>query len=253
MGSFYTNYTLRGPEPSTVASALTGRRALVSPLCGGCVVVFDEASDDQDLDLISSLAARLSSDLSCQVLSVLNHDDDILWYRLYASGRLSDEYNSSPGYFEPRAKPSSPLGGNAAVLCAAFGSRNVDEVERILRKPAVGIAAYAFAYERHADLAIALSLPSFVVGTRYSSFESEPNPTGLSAADMLKPAGAPLPPSADEKQRRRDLQFYDRLGTEDVSRMCHREGCERGTVKMSNFCRSHHFEMIFRRTCPFHH
>ncbi len=149
MGSFYTNYTLRGPEPSTVASALTGRRALVSPLCGGCVVVFDEASDDQDLDLISGLAARLSSDLSCQVLSVLNHDDDILWYRLYASGRLSDEYNSSPGYFEPRAKPSSPLGGNAAVLCAAFGSRNVDEVERILRKPAVGIAAYAFAYERH--------------------------------------------------------------------------------------------------------
>src|SRR2546423_14770558 len=87
MGNFYTNYTLRGPSQQAVAAALAGRKATVTPLHGGCVVVFDEASDDQDQERIVELAARLSSELRCPVLAVLNHDDDILWYQLYEFGK----------------------------------------------------------------------------------------------------------------------------------------------------------------------
>ncbi len=48
MGSFYTNYTLRRPSQQAVAAALAGRSAIVTPAEDGCVVVFDEQSDEQD-------------------------------------------------------------------------------------------------------------------------------------------------------------------------------------------------------------
>src|SRR6185503_13495471 len=143
MGNFYTNYTLRGPSQQAVAAALAGRSAIVTPAQDGCVVVFDEHSDDQDSAVITELASRLSRDLRCPVLAVLNHDDDIFWYQLYLSGELADEYDSSPGYFDASAEPSGPADGDAQKLCTAFGSSAVAEVERILRDE----AGYTFAVE----------------------------------------------------------------------------------------------------------
>jgi hypothetical protein len=253
MGGFYTNYTLRGPSQRAVAAALTGRRALVAPSHNNCVVAFDDASDDQDQERMATLAARLSGELACPVLVVLNHDDDILWYRLYLSGQLADEYDSSPGYFDPSAAPSNPAGGDAKQLCAAFGASDVAAVERILRKSSYDDDGYVFARERHADLARALALPGFTVGVAYASFEQEEYPEGLSAVDMLRSADAPAPPTTEEKQRQRDLEFYERLGAEDLSRKCKRDGCSRGAVQQSVLCRRHHFEMIQRRNCPFDH
>jgi hypothetical protein len=95
MGNFYTNYTVRGPSQRAVASALAGRSALVTPAQDGCVVVFDESSEDQDHDAIGELAARLARQFLCPVLAVVNHDDDILWYRLYQSGALIDQYDTT--------------------------------------------------------------------------------------------------------------------------------------------------------------
>ena len=77
MGNFYTNNTLRGPSQQAVAAALAGRSAIVTPAQDGCVVVFDEASDEQNQEVITELAARLSREFDCPVLAVLNHDDDI--------------------------------------------------------------------------------------------------------------------------------------------------------------------------------
>jgi len=103
MGNFYTNYTLRGPDQQAVAKALAGRSAIVTPAQDGCVVVFDERSDEQEQEVITELAASLSREFGCPVLAVVNHDDDIFWYQLYVSGELADEYDSSPGYFDPSA------------------------------------------------------------------------------------------------------------------------------------------------------
>jgi hypothetical protein len=185
MGGFYTNYTLRGPSQQAVAMALAGRKAVVAPESNGCVVAFDEASDDQDQEGIADLASRLSGSLHCPVLAVLDHDDSILWYRLYEDGNLTDEYDSSPGYFDPSAEPSAPAGGDAHRLCAAFGASNVATVELVLRKSSYDNDGYVFAFERHADLVRALALPEFAVGMAYASFERGEYPDGLSAEAMM--------------------------------------------------------------------
>lgn len=182
MGNFYTNFTLRGPSQQAVAAVLAERSAIVTPVQEGCVVVFDEQSDSQDSAVITELAARMSRELRCPVLAVLNHDDDIFWYQLYLSGELADEYDSSPSYFDSSAEPSGPAGGDAQKLCTAFGSSAVAEVERILRDS----GGYTFAVERHADLARALGIPSFGVGAGYGYVSGGELPEGLHEADIVR-------------------------------------------------------------------
>jgi hypothetical protein len=187
MGNFYTNYTLRVTNQQAVAAALAGHKAVVTSAHDGCVVVFDEQSDEQDQKRITELASRLSREFRCAVLAVLNHDDDILWYHLYENGWLTDEYDSTPNYFNPSAEPTAPAGGNAQRLCSAFGATDVVAVERILRKSAYDENGYAFAFQRHADLVHVLGIPEFSVGTAYASFGRGEYPEGLSPNDLLSP------------------------------------------------------------------
>jgi hypothetical protein len=186
MGNFYTNYTLRGPSQAEVAKALTGRRARIAPAREGCVVVFDEASDTQDTVLISGLASELSAKFSCPVLAILNHDDDILWYQLYANGDLIDEYDSTPGYFDPNAQPSAPIGGDVERLCAAFDCHDRAAVERVLRKSTFDEDGYVFAVERHAALVSAIGLSDYAVGMAYASFDYDEIPDGLSVDEVMQ-------------------------------------------------------------------
>ena len=184
MGNFYTNYTLRGPTQQQVVTALEGRSAFVTPQESGCVVVYDEESDSQDMEVLSSLAGRLSEELHCAVLAVLNHDDDILWYQLHHNGELQDEYNSSPDYFEDVEETSGPSGGNAERLCRAFGSRKIAEVKSILENS--GENAYVFAVERHEHLVRALGIPLFSVGKGYSYIADGEVPEGLSEEQLMR-------------------------------------------------------------------
>jgi hypothetical protein len=62
---------------------------------------------------------------------------------------------------------------------------------------------------------------------------------------------APDPPPDDVILRRLDWEFSEKLGPEDASKQCRRDGCERGVVKLSLFCRRHHFENIQERPYPF--
>ena len=179
MGSFYVNLTARSDDPQSVARALGKRAALVTPAQHGCVVVADEQADAQDQTMIRSLASALSSRLSCPVFAVLNHDDDILWYCLATAGDIVDEYDSSPGYFDPNAEPLPPVGGNAKLLCAAFGNSASDSVEAILRKSSFEEDGYVFADERHADLIAALGISSFAVGFGYTYASAGDLPEGL--------------------------------------------------------------------------
>lgn len=186
MGNFYTNYTLRGPGPQTVATVLAGRSAIVTSAHNGCVVVFDEEADEQDTHVISELAGRLSRELSCPVLAVLNHDDDIFWYQLYLNGALTDEYDSSPGYFDGDAEPSAPVGGDAQKLCSTFGSSAVAETEDILRRSSFDEGGYTFAVDRHADLARVLGIPSFGVGSGFGYVSEGELPEGLDEDSLLR-------------------------------------------------------------------
>lgn len=179
MGNFYTNYTLTGPTTQAVVAALGGRSAIVTQAQEGCVVVFDEESEEQDTDVITMLASRLSRKLGCPVLAVFNHDDDILAYWLYLSGELADEYDSSPAYFDPAAEEvSPPAGGDAQKLCNAFGASAVADVESVLRKVPLDDEFY-FADDRHRDLARLLGVPLFVVGAGFRYVSRGELPAGL--------------------------------------------------------------------------
>ncbi len=186
MGSFYTNFTLRGPSQLAVVAALAGRSALVTPEQNGCVVVFDEASEEQDTEIIASLASRLSHELDCPVLAVFNHDDDIFWYQLYVRGELTDEYDSTPGYFDPQADLSPPVGGDAQKLCDSFGVSAVAEVENILRTSSFVEGGYMDAAERHADLVRALGLSFFGVGVGFRYVSHGELPEGLDEDSLLR-------------------------------------------------------------------
>lgn len=186
MGSFYTNLTIRGPGQEAVASELKGRSAFVSPPMNGSVVVFDEECDEQDPKVLAKLASRLSSRFSCPVLAVLNHDDDVLWFRLYKSGDLLDEYDSYPGFSEGDDTATQPRGGDARALCDAFGSSNYAEVERVLRTTSLDEDGYTFAVERHDELAQALELPSYGVGTGFNYIVEDELPEGLELDDLLR-------------------------------------------------------------------
>lgn len=186
MGNFYTNYTLRGPSQEAVAAALAGRSAIVTPEQDGCVVVCDEKSDEQDQEIITELAGQLSSEFGCPVLAVLNHDDDILWYQLFLKGKLADEYDSTPGYFDESADMPTPSGGDAEKLCAAFGASDVEEVEGILRRPQAAEDGYVFAIERHTDLVEALGIPAFAVGAGYEYISSGELPEGMDEDDLVR-------------------------------------------------------------------
>lgn len=185
MGNFYVNYTLKPASQSSVASLMQGRKAIICPPVNDVVVVFDEASDSQDEKIISSLAERLSANLKCAVLALMNHDDDILWYRLYSAGNKIDEYNSCPDYFEfgGDGEPRGPTGGDAKKLRKVFGNGDAEEIERILRAP---MEDYAFAIERHLDLCKALGLPIYVAGTAYASFEQGEIPEGISEDEIVR-------------------------------------------------------------------
>ena len=186
MGNFYTNYTLRGRDPLAVVAALSGRSAIVTPAQNGCVVVFDEESDEQDPEIITGLASRLSRELRCPLLAVLNHDDDIFWYQLYLSGELTDEYDSSPGYFDLATEPSAPAGGDAQKLCSAFGASAIAEVESALRKSSFDEDGYTFAVDRHADLARALGIPPFGVGAGFDYVSRGELPEGLDEDTLIR-------------------------------------------------------------------
>jgi len=182
VGNFYTSYTLRGPTREAVAAALAGRSAIVTPERTGCIVVFDEQSESQNWEIIAGLASRLSRELRCPVLAVLNHDDEIFQYQLYVDGRWVDEYSSSSAYFE--GEPFDCAGGDARALCRAFGVANFTEVEDILRASDNG--EYIFAFERHADLVRALGIPPFGVCRGYHYVSRGELPCGLEAGDLLE-------------------------------------------------------------------
>ena len=174
MGSFYTNITLRTDRHDDVVAALDElhRDAYVSQPQSGCIVVCDKESEEQDIEVLTKLAASLSARLRCAALAVLNHDDDLLVYLLHDNGRLVDEYNSSPGYFES-GPGDPPEGGDASKLCRAFGVANTSGVEEVLHMANGGGSGegYIFQVERHQALAEALGLPGISVQTGYNYIE----------------------------------------------------------------------------------
>jgi hypothetical protein len=194
MGNFYTNATLKGPDQRSIARAIDRMRrvAAVAPSQGDLTVVFDRESERQDGSAYR-FVERLTRELDCLALYVTNHDDSVLYYRLYKSGENIDHYDSCPNYFE--GDPIPPEGGNAKALCDALGvpaaRETVHEILHYDRYAAAneGARRYAWEVERHGDLATALGLPLWAVGCGYTYLASGDWPEGLSQENIISLPG----------------------------------------------------------------
>jgi hypothetical protein len=181
VGNFYVNFATHGPAQAAVAQFLRSaeRKAFVSPTVSGITLFFDEESDGQDDSVIAVLGKQASIDLRAPVLAVLNHDDDILAYWLFDAGKIADEYNSCPGYFD--GGEETPSGGDARILCAAFGvPTNVNEVEAVLRNE-----DFTFALERHEALARLLKISWEFALLGYGYIQDDSLPDGINRDRLL--------------------------------------------------------------------
>jgi hypothetical protein len=104
-----------------------------------------------------------------------------------------DNYDSCPNYFDGESVP--PEGGNADVLCNAFGipaARNVvHEILHYDRHAAENEGAVRYAWEvaRHGDLATAMGLPLWAVGSGYTYLAKGDWPEGLSPENIISLTG----------------------------------------------------------------
>jgi hypothetical protein len=176
MSGYYANITVRGPEREDVVAFLKkqGVVAYVSPAVKGATVIWHE-----DLGSQEPLAASLSGELNCAVLVVMGYGEAVLMYTLYRAGAAADSYVSSPHEGLELDGPAPE--GDARVLAGAFGidmDHLVARVERILRKPARQNTEYAYAVNRHGELAKALGLPVFAAGSGFNSIEVGELPEG---------------------------------------------------------------------------
>jgi hypothetical protein len=83
--------------------------------------------------------------------------------------------------------------------------------------------------------------------------------------NYLKNSGTKLYKSIEEAERDRSfasgqewienqkLEFYNSLGPESEEFQCKKEGCERGKIDMSIYCRVHHYENVKGAACPYTH
>jgi hypothetical protein len=167
--SYYANITLQGPSPVDVVAFLNrgGHVAYVAPGPKSGAVVFHEDFGGQE-----PLAAALSAEFQCAAFLVMVFGESVLLYQLYVNGDHADAYVSSPHEGLELDGPAPE--GNAAALCAAFGVEMphlVRRVERILTTPTRPTGEYAYAVNRHGELARALGLPLVAAGAGYSSIE----------------------------------------------------------------------------------
>ena len=162
------------------------RVALVAMSYGDLTVIYDRESERQDGSAYPFME-QLTKELNCVGLYVTNHDDSVLYYRLYKSGEIIDDYDSCPNYFDGASVP--PEGGNAEILCNTFGVLSARErVQDILRydnftKENAG--RYIWAIDRHGHLVEALGLPVIAVGFGYTYLAQNEFPEGLSPDNII--------------------------------------------------------------------
>jgi hypothetical protein len=166
-----------------------GRRAYVTPETLGWVVVYDQQTDEFDLDILESLSLTLSTRLTCTALASCNADDDVLWLALYENGSLSTRYASSRKAFED-GDEFPELAETAQVLARVFQKPEAKQQVLSLLRKSHGILGllgfylkirlgYVVEVARHLDLSHLLGMPRAAVGLGYTYVNKGEIPEGI--------------------------------------------------------------------------
>jgi len=169
----YANITLIGPDRDLILGHIRemSHGAYISPTVDGFTVVYDTACAPERASAVWSRTADLAATFDCVAMGVLARGDGLWQYRLYVGGELTDQYSSFPDEGDPLRRPT---GGSAQVLCEAFGVPDAEaQVEAILRRARSEDDGPVFEILRHRELAMALGMPLFAVGSGYNRIEAQ--------------------------------------------------------------------------------
>lgn len=139
MGGFLVNLHVKHDSVETVQGALRkaeAGRAYVTEPQNGWISVYEERSCDQDATWIEKLTQQVSKSTKSHAISCLIHDGDFLVYWLYDKGKLIDQYNSLPDYFEECSdEERANWAGQPAKFHSACGADvSLAAVEKTFRK-----------------------------------------------------------------------------------------------------------------------
>ncbi len=101
MGAFFGSIHIRTENSGVVHKALgdvakvADCRFLLGPVLNGWISVFPNNSGQSD-----QISVEISKSLPNDIFHLIVHDDDIFGYFFYRDGKLIDQYNSCPDYFE---------------------------------------------------------------------------------------------------------------------------------------------------------
>jgi hypothetical protein len=115
MGLFCVNFHFRTSDDKALTAALKRRgvtRSIVLPAKGEWSSLYEAEASHQDDGRIRELAGGLSAVLHTAVVAFMVHDSDIACYWLFEDGKLIDDFNSCPNYFEDDdSEEDSPRSG----------------------------------------------------------------------------------------------------------------------------------------------
>lgn len=195
MGAFIVNFQVRSTDVSGLISALTSiiqQRAYVSDVKNGWISFYDEIAATQDADEIIRIGSRLSKQVSASVLAFLVHDSDILQYWLFSDGRVEDEYNSVPDYWDdPTDEERTRLRGRPDTLFQRLGLPSNGMLAAALH---ADDDAYVFAEERLAQVAAAINLDGERSSIDFRDLlNNECDPRTINAIQVKNPTAADRP------------------------------------------------------------
>jgi hypothetical protein len=167
MGNFYVSLSVNADAEKLFGDLMEMQedQGLVGPLKEGWMVCLSEKLDAQDPETIETYGKALSKVAGVPVVSVLNHDDDVLYVCVYAQGDRIAAYHSNPGSFleEPSEDDLKPVWSNAAAFSALAPGITASDMEALFKVPPL------FAVELHGTLARTLGLPEYGVGVGFTS------------------------------------------------------------------------------------
>ncbi len=164
MGEFYGSIHVRTADRDAVRTALAAvmrskrSQSLLAPTLNGWTTIYPELNG-QDASISKALARKLSSD----IVHVLVHDGDLFAYCVYRAGKLLDEYNSIPDYFEPVSprKKKRFAGRPERYKDLLDSDADVAELQRLLADDTIGASE---ALHRFAEV---LHLPNVLTAYEY--------------------------------------------------------------------------------------
>lgn len=172
MGHFYSQVLVCGANQTDCAAVMRalGRRSFVAPPHRSIVPVCDAGSESLDIDELDSVAYTLSHRLKTPSVAVLNHDDDLLVFRIF--GREG---------FKGYCRSGMLIGGAYTQLRYAC--------EAMCSTASLWLTfarSFRFEYERHEALVRLLNLPPWSIGMGYRYLSQGDLPREMGEEELVR-------------------------------------------------------------------